>query len=81
MTAAIDDRDDTGRNAEIDMTLRLSEQEGIGLAIAHEKDEPAAHVAIRTLCAVVPESPITLYVPQSLVRSLSGNSQRHCRPE
>jgi len=68
VTAAIDDRDDVGQNAEINLTLRLSEQDGIGLAIAHEKDEPAAHVAIRTLCAVVPESPITLYVPQTLVR-------------
>ena len=69
VTAAIDDRDDSGRNAEIDMTLRLSEQDGIGLAIAHDKDESAAQVAIRTLCAVVPEAPITLYVPQSLVHT------------
>jgi general secretion pathway protein L len=69
VTAVIYDSDDTGQNAEIGMTLRLSEQEGIGLAIAQEKDEPAAHVAIRTLCEVVPESPITLYVPQSLVRA------------
>jgi general secretion pathway protein L len=64
VTAAIDECD-----AGIEMTLRLSEQDGIGLAIAHEKDEPDAHAAIRTLCAVVPESPITLYVPQSLVRA------------
>lgn len=69
VAAAINDRDEAGQNAEIDMTLRLSEQDGIGLAIAHEKDEPAAHVAIRTLCAVVPEAPITLYVPQTLVRA------------
>jgi general secretion pathway protein L len=69
VTAAIDDQPDTDQNAGIDMTLRLSEQDGIGLAIAHEKDEPAARAAIRTLCAVVPESTITLYVPQSLVRA------------
>ncbi len=56
-----------GGNAVIDITLRLSEQDGIGLAIAHEMDEPAANVAMRTLCAVVPEAPITLYVPQSSV--------------
>jgi general secretion pathway protein L len=64
VTAAIDDR-----NSEIDMTLRLSEQDGIGLAIVQEKVESAAHVAIRALCAVVPAAPITLYVPQSLVRA------------
>ncbi len=69
VTAAIEDRNDSGQNADIDITLRLSEQDGIGLAIAHEKDESAASVAMRTLCAVVPESPITLYVPQSLVRA------------
>jgi len=69
VTAAINDRDDAGQNTGIDMTLRLSEQDGIGLAIAPEKDEPAAHVAIRTLCAVVPEAPVSLYVPQSLVRT------------
>jgi general secretion pathway protein L len=69
VTAAIDDRDEGGQNAEIGMTLRLSEKNGIGLAIAHEKDEPAANVAIQALCAVVPEVPITLYVPQSLVRA------------
>jgi len=69
VTAVINDRGDAGKNAEIDMTLRLSEQEGIGLAIAHEMDESVAHVAIQTLCAVVPEAQITLYVPQSSVRT------------
>jgi len=69
VTAAINDGNEVGQNAEIDLTLRLSEQDGIGLAIAPEKDEPAAHVALRALCAVVPEAPITLYVPQSLVRT------------
>ena len=69
VTAAINDGNEGGQNAEIDMTLRLSQQDGIGLAIAPEKDEPAAHVAIRALCAVVPEAPVSLYVPQSLVRA------------
>jgi general secretion pathway protein L len=73
VTAAIDDRDDAGQDigqhAGIDMTLRLSEQDGIGLAIAPEQDEAAVQVAIRTLCALVPEAPVTLYVPQSAVRA------------
>jgi general secretion pathway protein L len=67
--AAIDERIEGDRNADIDMTLRLSEQDGIGLAITHEQDEPAASVAILTLCAVVPEAPVTLYVPQSLANA------------
>lgn len=69
VTAAINDGNEGGQDGEINMTLRLSEHDGIGLAIAHEKDEPAAHVAIRTICALVPQAPITLYVPQSLVRA------------
>lgn len=67
--AAINERNDGDRNAGIDMTLRLSEQEGIGLAITHEKDDSAASVAIRALCAVAPEKPIILYVPQPMVRA------------
>jgi len=69
VTAAIDDMGDASLNAGIDMTLRLSEQEGIGLAIAHEPDEPAVQAALLALNAVVPEAPVTLYVPQSAVRA------------
>lgn len=69
VTAAINDRNDAGQVGEIDMTLRLSEQDGIGLAFAHEKNETAARAAIRALCALVPEAPVTLYVPQSSVRA------------
>ena len=65
VTAAIQQQDEGG---EIDMTLRLAENDGIGLAIAPEQDEPAAKFAIRALCELVPEVPITLYVPQSSVR-------------
>ena len=72
VTAAIN-----GQDAGIDVTLRLSEQDGIGLAVAPapsqgegcEPHEASAHEAIRTLCAVVPEAPITLYVPQAAVHA------------
>lgn len=69
VTVAISDRNDGGQNGDIDMTLRLSEQDGIGLTVAHEQDESAPNAAIRTLCAMIPEAPITLYVPQSAVRA------------
>ncbi len=69
VTAAINERSDGTPDADINMTLRLSEQDGIGLAIMHEQHEPTANVAIRTLCALVPQAPVTLYVPQSLVRA------------
>lgn len=69
VSAAIDaGRDDSG-DAAIELTLRLSDQEGIGLAIAHDAAESPAQAAIRTLYALVPEKPVTLNVPQSMVRA------------
>lgn len=53
----------------IDMTLRLSEHDGIGLAVSAAPNEPAAHDVIQTLCAVVPRVPIALYVPQAAMRA------------
>lgn len=54
-------------NGASDLTLRLSEQDGIGLTIEHTPQQTAAHEAIRALRAVAPEAPITLYVPQAQV--------------
>ncbi|MGC2049816.1 MAG: type II secretion system protein GspL, partial [Gallionella sp.] len=59
VTAAIYQRD-----SNLDLTLRLSEQEGIGLAINIEPGVSAAHEVIQTLSAVVPVAPITVFVPQ-----------------
>lgn len=64
VTAAINER-----GADIDMTLRLSEQDGIGLAMNVGQNETASHEAIRALCEMVPKAPIFLYVPQSAVRA------------
>lgn len=62
------------RNSDIELTLRLSEQDGIGLVIGPdlleegaEQNASAAREAIRALCAVVPSVPVTLYVPPSLL--------------
>lgn len=76
VTAAISEQ-----GADIDVMLRFSEQEGIGLAIApplggvegnegHERHRSSsAREVIRTLCAVAPEAPIALYVPQAEVHT------------
>ncbi len=77
VTAAIDNRNDPGQHAVIDMTLRLSGQDGIGLAITPvldkgegpEQNASAVQEVIQTLLAVVPQAPITLYVPQPWVRA------------
>ena len=64
------------RNSDIELTLRLSEQDGIGLVIGSalveegaEQNPSAARVAIRALCAVVPTVPVTLYVPPALLNT------------
>ncbi|MDH4235350.1 MAG: type II secretion system protein GspL, partial [Gallionella sp.] len=57
------------QNNGIDLALRLSEHEGIGLAIDVGQNEVATHEAIRALCAVVPEAQVTLYVSQASVLS------------
>ena len=53
----------------IDLMLRFTEQEGIGLVIGHEQHEAPAQEVIRTLCALMPEAPVTLYVPQTALRA------------
>ena len=61
VTAAINKIGDT-----IDVAIRLSEHEGIGLAIGVGQNESSsAHEVLQALCAVVPEASIALYVPQS----------------
>lgn len=59
VTAAINQH-----NSSLDLTLRLSEQEGIGLAINVEPGVTAAHEVIQSLSAVVPAAPVTVFVPQ-----------------
>ena len=57
------------RNPDIDLTLRLPEQDSIGLTINIGPDETAANRVIQTLCAVAHETPVTLYVPQAAMRA------------
>lgn len=73
----------SGQSPDIGLTLRLSEQDGIGLALGSvlsvaeepvpsqtegvDQHETAAHDVILALRAVVHKEPIALYVPQSAV--------------
>lgn len=73
VTAAVSEYD-TG----IDLTLRLSEHDGIGLTIDSGADQTAAHDVIQTLCTVAPAMPVTLYVPEGSMHiyreSLAGQA-------
>lgn len=66
--------------ADIDVTLRLSEHDGIGLPIMPGPDS-AAHEVVETLSAVVPQGPIMLYVPQADVGSFQEAADNIGAPE
>jgi general secretion pathway protein L len=53
---------------DIEVAVRLGPQEGMGLSIVPDQRETAAFEVIQSLTAIVPHSPITLYVPQARVR-------------
>ena len=59
VTASIAEHD-TG----IDLTLRLSEHDGIGLTIEPGSGQAAVDDAIQALCTVAPSMPIILHVPE-----------------
>lgn len=54
----------TPQNGDMNLTLRLSEQTGLGLTLStHQAEE-----IIQTLCVAVPGEPMTLHVPAEAVR-------------
>jgi general secretion pathway protein L len=71
VTAAV-----TEHGGDIDLALRLSEQNGIGLPIWPEQGHAAAQDVIEAMLAVVPNSSITLYVPQAAVPSYQEAAAR-----
>lgn len=58
----------TEHGVEADVTVRLGEQDGIGLSIVADQPESVAFEVIQSLAAVVSQAPIALYVPQARVR-------------
>jgi len=58
----------TEHGLEADVAVRLAQQDGIGLSVAAEQAETVAFEVIQSLAVVVPQAPITLYVPQARER-------------
>lgn len=56
------------QGVDIDVAVRLSEHEGIGLSTVADQPESAAFEVMQSLSAVVPQGPIDLYVPQTRLR-------------
>ncbi|RJG04909.1 general secretion pathway protein GspL [Noviherbaspirillum cavernae] len=55
--------------ADVEVAVRLSAQEGIGLPVYAELPESAPVEAIQALSAIVPQAPVALAVPQPRVAS------------
>jgi general secretion pathway protein L len=53
--------------ADVDVAVRLAEQQGLGLPVTADQPELVPVEVIQALTAVVPQAPINLYVPQARV--------------
>lgn len=62
-------------DAGIDLTLRLAEQDGIGLACSIGQNSSAAQEVIRAIDAIAPAARITLYVPQASLAAYQNEIQ------
>jgi general secretion pathway protein L len=54
-------------NDDIDVTIRFSEEDGMGLAIVPDKHDTIVRDVVQTLSSVVPQMPVSLYVQPSNV--------------
>jgi general secretion pathway protein L len=52
---------------DIDLALRVSELDGLGLPLLPDTPAQAATDVVQTVCALVPTAPVTLYVPPLLL--------------
>ena len=62
--------------AEFDLTVRLSEQGGLGLPLLPDAADAAAQDTVQTICAIVPTAPVALYVPQEQVPAYQLAAER-----
>jgi general secretion pathway protein L len=72
----------TAHSSDLDLVIRLSDVDGIGIGLLPESAASAAVEAVQTVCALVPQSPIALYVPQidvAAYREIVADAQLHER--
>lgn len=53
---------------DIDIAVRMTEHDGVGLSLVADQPESAAFEAMQSLGAIVPHGQVALYVPQSRLR-------------
>ena len=72
----------TPHSSDLDLVIRLNEADGIGIELLPEHAASAAFDAVQTLCTLVPQAPIALYVPQvdmAAYRDIVADAQLHER--
>lgn len=72
----------TTHSSDLDLVIRLTDADGIGIELLPDHAASAAHEAVQTLCALVPQAPIALYVPQvdvAAYRDIVADAQLHER--
>ncbi len=72
----------TTHSSDLDLVIRLTQADGIGIELLPDHAASAAHEALQTLCALVPQAPIALYVPQvdvAAYRDIVADAQLHER--
>lgn len=55
----------TDHGGDIDVALRMSKEQGIGWSLSPASGQSMAHAVLEGLMAILPQQPITLYVPES----------------
>jgi general secretion pathway protein L len=66
----------TAQVAAIDLALRLSEQDGIGLPIMPTGPETTAQEVLEAVVALAPQGPVTVYVPLAALNDFQGAASR-----
>lgn len=65
----------TAFGAELDITLRLGERNGLGLPLLPDEPAAASRDVVETLCALAPTASIALYVPQEQVPAFQQTAE------
>lgn len=66
---------ESSSSLDVDLALRMSDVDGIGLALLPAQPEAAAHEALEALTALAPHQAIALYVPQERIPAYQAAAQ------
>lgn len=73
VVAAVSEHGTGDGGSDIDLTIRMSAQEGMGMAVVADAPETAAFEVGQTLGALVPQASLVLYVPPPRLRDYQSS--------